>query len=188
MREQEININIFAAPGVGKSTVSAGLFYEMKKQGYKVEFVSEYAKDLTYGKDFTKLKDQLFVFANQFHKYFRLIDHDIDYLIHESPSLMGLCYFTETDLLKEKEFKNLVLSIFRNTKTINIFLERNDENQYQSFGRNQTLEEAKLLDFKILKLLIDNDIQFQRIKSDGNSVKKILEIIKKDSNEKIVRA
>ena len=81
-------------------------------------------------------------------------------------------------LLKEKEFKNLVLSIFRNTKTINIFLERNKENGYQSFGRNQTEDQAVQLDYKILKLLIDNNIDFYRIKSDENTVQKILEIIK----------
>lgn len=52
-----ININIFGGPGVGKSTISSGLFYQMKTRGYKVEFISEYAKDLTYGKDFVKLKD-----------------------------------------------------------------------------------------------------------------------------------
>lgn len=187
MREQEININIFAGPATGKSTISSGLFYEMKKQGYKVEFISEYAKDLTYGKDFVKLKDQLLVFANQFHRYVRLTNHGIDYLIHESPSLMSLCYFTETDLLKEREFKNLVLSIFRNTKTINIFLERNKENGYQSFGRNQTEDQAVQLDYKILKLLIDNNIDFYKIKSDENTVQKILDIIKeKEKNEKVI--
>lgn len=180
MRTQELNINIFAGPGVGKSTVGPGLFNKMKKKGLKVEFVSEYAKDLTYGKDYVKLKDQLLVFANQFHRYFRLIDHNIDYLIHESPSLMSLAYFTETDLIKEKEFKNLVTSIFKNTKTINIFLERNPEYQYQSFGRSQSLEEAKELDFSILKLLIDNDIHFHKILSDEYAEDKILELIKKE--------
>lgn len=177
MREQEININIFAGPATGKSTISSGLFFQMKKQGYKVEFISEYAKDLTYGKDFTKLKDQLLVFANQFHRYFRLIDHDIDYLIHESPSLMSLAYFTETDLIPEKEFRNLVVTIFKNTKSLNIFLERNPKYEYQSFGRNQTLEEAKELDCKILKLLIDNEVQFHKILSDDDAEDKILKLI-----------
>jgi hypothetical protein len=178
MREQEININIFAGPGVGKSTVGPGLFNKMKKQGFKVEFVSEYAKDLTYGKDYTKLRDQLLVFSNQFHRYFRLIDHDIDYLIHESPNLMSLVYFKETDLIPEKEFKNLALAIFKNTKTINIFLERNPKYPYQAVGRNQSLEEAKELDFKILKLLIDNDVQFHKMLSDDDAEDRILQLIK----------
>lgn len=178
MRTQETNINIFAGPGTGKSTIGPGLFTKMKKAGYKVEFVSEYAKDLTYGKDFTKLRDQLLVYANQLHRYVRLLDHNIDYLVHESPSLMSLVYFRETDIMKEKEFKDLVLSIFKNTKNINIFLERNPKFEYQSFGRNQTLDEAKELDCKILKLLIDNDINFYKIMSDDEAEDKILNIIK----------
>lgn len=177
MRTQELNINIFAGPGTGKSTVGPGLFNKMKKLGYNVEFVSEYAKDLTYGKDYTKLRDQLLVYSTQLHRYIRLLDHGIDYLIHESPSLMSLVYFKETDILQEKEFKNLVLSIFKNTKSLNIFLERNPKYPYQSFGRNQTLEEAKELDFKILKLLIDNDIQFHKFMSGDDTEDKILELI-----------
>ena len=90
---------------------------------------------------------------------------------------MSLVYFKETDILQEKEFKNLVLSIFKNTKSLNIFLERNPKYQYQSFGRNQTLEEAKELDFKILKLLIDNDVQFHKFMSDDDTEDKILELI-----------
>ena len=41
-------INLYGGPGCGKSTVSSGLFYKMKSEGYCVEYVSEYAKDLTY--------------------------------------------------------------------------------------------------------------------------------------------
>ena len=43
-------INIFGGPGVGKSTVAADLFVIMKKEGYSVELVTEYAKELTYEK------------------------------------------------------------------------------------------------------------------------------------------
>ena len=178
MRNQELNINIFAGPGTGKSTIGPGLFNKMKKAGYKVEFVSEYAKDLTYGKEFIRLKDQLFVYANQVHRYMRLLDHGIDFLIHESPSLMSLVYFQETDIIPEKEFKDLVLSMFKNTRTLNIFLERNPKYQYQSFGRNQTLEEAIELDKKILDLLIENDIKFVKMLSDDNTEENILKLIK----------
>ena len=97
-----LNIQFFAGPGVGKSTISSGLFYNMKVQGYKVEFISEYAKGLTYSQDYTKLKDQLMVLANQYHKFYRTKNSEIDYLIHESPFLLGLVYFQEDDIIKEQ--------------------------------------------------------------------------------------
>lgn len=37
-------INIFGAPGCGKSTTAAGLFWRMKCDDMSVELVSEYAK------------------------------------------------------------------------------------------------------------------------------------------------
>ena len=38
-------INLFGGPGCGKSTIAAELFAILKKQGYEVELVTEYAKD-----------------------------------------------------------------------------------------------------------------------------------------------
>ncbi len=149
----------------------------MKTKGYKVEFISEYAKDLTYGKDFIKLKDQLLVFANQFHRYYKLQEHGLDYLIHESPILLSLVYYKEDGILPEKEFKDLVLSIYNNTNNINIFLERNPQNEYQEFGRNQDLKSAMDIDTAILKVLDENKIAYTKILSCKKSHKAVLKHI-----------
>ena len=37
-------INLIGSPGSGKSTLAALLFGEMKKRGYSVDLVTEYAK------------------------------------------------------------------------------------------------------------------------------------------------
>ena len=173
-----LNIQIFGSPGVGKSTISSGLFYNMKVQGYKVEFISEYAKGLTYSQDYTKLKDQLMVLANQYHKFYRTKNSEIDYLIHESPFLLGLVYFQEDDIIKEQYFKPLIVNMYKNMNSTNIFLERNIELGYQEFGRNQKLEEAIELDNKILKILDDNEIPYIKLKSSDKTIEEILEIIK----------
>ena len=172
------NICIYGGPGVGKSTISSGLFYQMKTKGYKVEFITEYAKDLTYGKDFVKLKDQLLVFANQFHKYYKLQNLGLDFLIHESPILLSLVYYSNDNIIPEEEFKKLVLSIYNNTENINIFLDRNLENEYQEFGRNQDLMTAKQIDEMILSVLNENNIPYIRIKSGKKTHKEILKILK----------
>lgn len=46
-----VNINLFAGPGTGKSTTAAGVFFEMKRSGMSVEYVTEYAKSLVFSKD-----------------------------------------------------------------------------------------------------------------------------------------
>ncbi len=177
------NINIFGAPGVGKSTISAGLFYHMKIRGYKVEFITEYAKELTYDKSYIKLKDQLLVFANQFHRYYKLQNIGLDYLIHESPFVMGLSYINPDDIIPEEEFKTLVLSLFNRTDNINIYIERNEKNGYQEFGRNQNLEESKKLEKAILNILDSNNIPYIKLKSSKKTHKKILKIIKNHRKE-----
>lgn len=48
MNLSPIVINIFGAPGAGKSTTAAALFALMKLEGYKVELATEHAKDRYY--------------------------------------------------------------------------------------------------------------------------------------------
>lgn len=67
-----IVINFFGSAGSGKSTNSAGLAYKLKKDGYKVELVTEYARDL----DISKTEH---ILANQ-RMYF-LQDSDLDFII-----------------------------------------------------------------------------------------------------------
>ena len=43
-----IVINLIGSPGTGKSTLASELFSKMKWQGYDVELVSEYAKELVW--------------------------------------------------------------------------------------------------------------------------------------------
>ena len=50
-----LHINFVSPPSSGKSTLSSELFSKMKKLGYKVELVTEVAKDYVYKKDFVSL-------------------------------------------------------------------------------------------------------------------------------------
>lgn len=157
-----VNINLFGGPGSGKSTSAFDLFPKMKKHGYKCEFVPEYAKELTYGKDFTKLSDQLLILGEQHHRLFRLKD-EVDMVIHDSPFIMGLVYLQDDPHLPKKEYRKLITKMFKSYKNFNIFIER-DDNTYQSYGRNQTLEECKQKDKEILDLLDEEGIKYTTIK------------------------
>ena len=50
---------MFGAPCSGKSTNSAGLAYELKKDGFKVELVTEFAKELHSEMEKVVLMDEL---------------------------------------------------------------------------------------------------------------------------------
>lgn len=173
-----LNINLFGGPGTGKSTTAAGLFYEMKTDDNRVEYIQEYAKELTFGKDYTRLSDQLLILGEQHHRMFRLKDQ-LDYLIHDSPFVMGLTYLQDDEHLPKDIYAELITTMFKSYDNINIFLQRNvDEHGYQEYGRSQTLDEAIQKDVEIKKMLVDNDIPFIEIKMGKNSVKDIYNILK----------
>ena len=61
--KKTLYINLFGGPGVGKSTLAAGLFWFFKtnrltlKHSYVIELVREFAKDLVWAQDLYTLKN-----------------------------------------------------------------------------------------------------------------------------------
>ena len=173
-------INLFSGPGSGKSTTAAGLFYKMKSLGYKVELITEFAKDLVYQESFFRLEDQLMVFARQNHKLWVLKDK-VDYAIVDSPLLLSNHYFKYTGDYNEGLFKSLVLDTFNNYNNINIFLQRNIENHpYQQYGRIQTLDEAIAVDCSIKQILDSTLTIYSPIEVSDTTVDQILSKIKEN--------
>ena len=166
MQRKIINFQLFGGPGTGKSTTAAGLFYLMKQADYQVEYIQEYAKELTYSKDFTKLSDQLLILGEQHHRMRRLEGH-VDYIIHDSPFVMGLTYLQEDPHLPKHIYEDLITTMFDSYNNVNIFLERDTEtHKYQEYGRSQNLEEAIAKDKEILKMLDDKNIVYTKIPMD----------------------
>jgi len=168
-----ININLFGGPGIGKSTTAAGIFYKLKREGYNVEYVPEFAKELTYGHDDVKLSDQLLIFGEQHHRIFKLRE-EVDIIIHDSPFIMGLCYLKPDSHLPMNEFKDLIVKMFKSYNSININLQRNQINEYTTVGRNQDFEEACRIDTQIENLLRENYIEYINMKNSLNIVNEIL--------------
>ena len=170
------HICLWGAPGTGKSTIAAGVFYEMKKKDYDVELVQEFAKDLVFSKDFFTLKNQLYIFARQSHPWYKL-DSQVDYVVHDSPFLMGLIYAVDNKHLPLKEFSDLVVKSYKNYDTLNIFLLRNPKNRYTEQGRMQSEDEAYEKQNEIAKLLLFHDIPHVKLVSSENTVQEILSIL-----------
>ena len=146
-----IVINLFGGPCSGKSTTAYLLFGELKKLGYNVEIISEYAKKLTYKEDFKTLKnEQLHIFTQQLLDY-RDLNNKVDIAIAESPLLLSIIY---NDLNESEDFpyfNDLIFHEHNKYDNINIFINR--ETEYQQTGRNQSLDESKDIDNNIKTLL-----------------------------------
>lgn len=151
-------INLFSGPGAGKSTTAAGLFFYAKQAGAKVELITEYAKDLTYGKHFIKLKDTLYVFAKQHHRIVQLMDQ-VDYVITDSP--LPLCLAYTSGIYKSSWFSDAVLSTFTSYDNFNVEIIRTKP--YAAYGRSQTEDEARALDLTIKDIVHDYRINMDMV-------------------------
>jgi adenylate kinase family enzyme len=151
-------INLFGGPGSGKSTTAAGLFHRMKLAGYKVELVTEFAKQLTYQ---------------------NTVVGQVDYIITDSPTLLSVVYAKDS---YPHSFKQFVIDIFNLYDNLNVAIKRVKE--YQPYGRSQTLVEAQEIDDKIYKTLIFYKIPFIVVEGNENAVNQIFNLINNKVSEK----
>lgn len=150
-------INLFGGPGCGKSTTMARLFADLKTRGFNVEMVSEFAKDLVYEQRQETMKDELYIFAKQHHRLFRVADK-VDIIITDRPLLLTNIYVKL--YLPDNDFKidliRLVRSTFDTFNNCNILLDREGVN-YKTEGRLQNLQESREID-----ILTINELDLSR--------------------------
>lgn len=165
-------INLFSGPSTGKSTMRARIFSEMKYMGLNCEEVTEYAKDKTWEESWNVMSNQIFVFANQQHRMYRIMDK-VDVLITDSPLLMSIHYDAEHN----EALRNLVRQQHNEMDTLNFYLERRFP--YKQEGRSQTEAEAKEIDASIMGILEENGVEYTTTYSSPKNAKMIAKMIKK---------
>jgi hypothetical protein len=163
-------INLWAGPGAGKSTTAAGLFFLMKSAGYKVELITEYAKEKVYDGHFGTLSDQIYIFGKQQRRAKRLVGQ-VEYAITDSPLLLSTLY--NKDL--SSSFDTLVKEEFDTYDNLNFFINR--VKPYVNLGREQTRDEAVELDTALKGLLYKYDISCLFVDGNQNAPQSIFDCI-----------
>jgi hypothetical protein len=171
-------INLYAAPGVGKSTLAAGLFNLLKQLGYSVELVTEYAKDLTWEERRHALTNQLYILAKQDAKLRRL-EGQVEWCITDSPLPLGMAYMSPE---YEQFVPAAIWGAFRRYQNYHVLLKRNPDRPYVQAGRNQTEAESMRLDTVIDNIYgwaSDDDPEERRMEtiSDHAAPYRVLEMI-----------
>lgn len=174
-------VNLLGGPGVRKSTVSAGVFYNLKMNyGINADLIDEYAKKLVWGDTTSTLDDQLYITAKQHHRQF-IVRDKVDVAITDSPLLIGLLY-DPGDL---KSYPGMVLELFNKYDNLNILLER--KAVYNPAGRMQTEEQASKLDDAMRGLLLKHNVPFMVVPGDETAIftisHEILKILEAKKNE-----
>ena len=161
-------VNLFGGPGTGKSTLMARIFSELKVQGYDCEMVTEFAKDLVWEKRNETFKDELYIFAKQNHRLFR-VNGKVGIIVTDRPLLLTNAYNQD-----DKELCSLCLKTFNQYNNLNFLLKR--QTVYQENGRNQSEKEAMQIDKITEDLLESNEINYYTV--NNNDLADIIEVIK----------
>lgn len=173
-------INLFGGPGIGKSSIAAGIFYKLKKKHISCNNPYEFPKTLAWDNNIPAIKDQLYVFANQ-HRGIAQSYGKVDYIIIDSPILFSKIYhsyYTEGYPAEfyGDSFHKMILELHNKYDNINILLDRadgvhNDEERFQNY------EESLMIDKLCKKILEENNIPYHTVKVGKNTVKEILKLL-----------
>ncbi|KWT98403.1 MULTISPECIES: AAA family ATPase [unclassified Variovorax] len=158
-------INLFGAPGVGKSSVAAGIFWLMKAQHCSVELVSEYAKYLVLsGRKWQLTEEQVYLFAKQHHKQFVIERSGYEFGVTDSP--LQLCQFYAPSKYFGS-FEPLVDEASEAFENINFFVTRDLEaGHFEERGRTQGRAEALEVERQMRAFLARKNIPYTELPVD----------------------
>jgi len=136
-----IVVNLFGAPGSGKSTGAAYIFAKLKLAGINAELVTEFAKDKVYERSEAVFENQLYILGKQSFRLSRL-EKEVDVVVTDSPLLLSIYYNerTNADDDYKGEFACIAHHHHRRYTNYNYFINR--AKAYNPRGRFQTEEEA----------------------------------------------
>jgi nicotinamide riboside kinase len=172
-------INFVAAPSVGKTTMSALIFAELKHMHKTAELVQEYAKTLVWQERFEELDNQYQVSMEQY-KMLKAVDGKVEYAVMDSPLIVGLFYNRtyETNVCNVEKTEAMILSKMAEFENIYIYLERNEEFPYEKQGRVHNEEQSRQIEKQMVEMLEELKIQYIKVKSSKKSIPIIMEYIK----------
>ena len=170
-------INLFGGPGCGKSTLAAGVFYHLKRQGVNCEFVHEFAKGLAWEQRMGALQDQLYILGNQVRLMNRCMD-DVDVIVTDTSILYGVVYSRQHPTDYQDDFEQVVIAAFNSMNNMNIWVNR--AYPYDPIGRYQDEDGAHELDRDIHALLLTQNIPFMTVNGNDQGVDMVLGAIRRD--------
>jgi hypothetical protein len=174
-------INLFGGPGSGKSSIAAGLLYELKKRHITCDAPYEFPKVLAWDDNQSAIKDQLYVIANQ-HRGIVKSYGKVDYIVLDSPILLSLIYKNYYEgneypsSLYTESFDKMILDIHTRYDNLNIFLNR-ASGLHNNAERYQNLEKSIELDYMIRNTLDINHINYIDINVNEKTVQEILNLL-----------
>ena len=150
-----ILVNLYGAPGAGKSTGAAYIFSQLKMRGINAELVTEFAKDKVWEESKEVFNNQAYIFGKQYFRISRCADK-VDVIITDSPLLLSTIY-NDNPILGE-EFNNVVRNVANSYDSINYYITRVKE--YNPKGRSQSEEESDAIADRVKDMLDYEGVEY----------------------------
>lgn len=165
-------VNLFGAPGAGKSTGAAYIFSQLKMMGINAELVTEFAKDKVWEGSKAVFENQAYIFGKQYFRISRVQDK-VDVVITDSPLLLSAFY--SNDPVLGEEFVSLVSKVFNSYDSMNIFIDR--VKPYNPSDRFQTESESDALSQKLNQFLSQHEVSCDHYSGEIASYDSLVKVI-----------
>lgn len=153
-------INLYGSSGVGKSRGAAYIFADLKMRGFNAELVTEFAKDCTWEGRHATLHDQIYVFAKQNHRLFRLNEANVEVVVTDCPIFLSE-FYNQYYNFGSKALPELIQEEMRRYDNLNYLVER--VSKFNPAGRNQDEAESNEMQKKIQQCMEDYKLPYSTI-------------------------
>jgi adenylate kinase family enzyme len=167
-------INFFGAPGVGKSTVAAEIFSQLKKKGFNVALVTEFANFKITEKSFKAVQNQYYVTSKQLYNQ-EVFEDKYNIVVTDSPILLSFVY--SNDSIADKKFNEFILEKFNEKENFNFLLNHDTVtlNNFSMNGRRHDKSKLEQIHNKIIETLKNNNIEYKNVFKDHTQLKYYVE-------------
>lgn len=162
-------VNLYGAPGAGKSTGAAYIFYKLKSKGINAELVTEYAKDKVWEEHDMVFKDQCYIFGHQHFRLNRLIGK-VRVIVTDAPLLLSAFYGDKR--ITDQLAKIASITLGQNA-SMSYFIER--KKKYNPNGRFQTEEESNKISGEIKSFIESQGIKYMTVEGTEHGYDKIVD-------------
>ena len=156
-------VNLYGAPGAGKSTGSAYIFGQLKMNNISVELVREFVKDKIYEKSEGMFNDQVYILGKQHFRQTN-VKGNVDVIITDCPLIIQAYYTDKYKFPYADELRQLVLKLYSLENNINYFVNR--DKPYNPDGRFQTEADSDSISGNLKEYLDNLGIEYEEI--NGN--------------------
>lgn len=156
-------VNLYGAPGAGKSTGSAYIFGQLKMNNISVELVREFVKDKIYEKSEGVFNDQVYILGKQHFRQTN-VKGNVDVIITDCPLIIQAYYTDKYKFPYADELRQLVLKLYSLENNINYFVNR--DKPYNPDGRFQTEADSDSISGNLKEYLDNLNIEYKEI--NGN--------------------